>query len=761
MIAKSTQIIKSAVVVTLSAALLLFQNCGSNSSGGFSSSTKSSSNSSLDESGPQINLFSKPNPITNQTVANFQLFVSDDRAGVDYTEYSHNEGQWIKINNVLQLKNLVAGQHKVRFRSVDKNGNESDILLYQWIIDLTPPVITLGSKPNTLSHLASFSGNIMEVVFAIAGETKVATQCSANGIMVTCSGNKISLNASIGYHHISIRTQDEAGNVAVATHSWQVTAEPGGLLAPEFITKPEIYDNRSTIVVHIRAPNISDMPSGSNLKCKIDGVVKTPCEPNKDLVFTGLTEKKDSSGALVPRRFRVELNYVGAGTSSSQFDWFVDSTAPSVVVKTKPAAVISTNIIPFKFEVSENSGVSNVTMVCLLDGDPVECLMNQDFNMTVNRSGSHELLVNAVDLAGNMMDRPISIRWENPSCNQADLSLRWPVKGVEGTDWTVVHYVDQDQGYLSVRDFGGQMGSDAKSFDGAARTFVYPGDHKKVFVMSGIHKIGNLQAGDVFAMETGVVKEIVRGHADTSIAGLPANCSTLPAAQKPQENYIRILHDNGYESDYRNLSQNSIPASLVVNSRVVRGQKIGSVGSSGCSTYPRLRFMLKNCQGVVLDPAKVGITTDSGVFKYYTQAVSAKAMVMSLAAHQLPAGRTAPITDAELMSRTLEVNTTRKAKKNRSVTLSYVLSNITKSKTKLQYAIIAPGQTNVDSYTLQDTFFASSSIGVFVNNKTFSFNASGRWGIKIYHIYDEARCNGRQARDNYCTIASIPIDVID
>lgn len=761
MINKSTKVIQSIVVVTLSTALLLFQNCGANNSGGFSSSTKSSSNDSLDISGPQINLFSKPNPITNQTVANFQLFVSDDKVGVDYTEYSHNESPWIKINNALQLKNLTAGRQSVRFRSVDKKGNESDILLYQWTIDLTPPVITIGSKPNTLSHLASFSENTMEVVFAISGDSKVATQCSANGVAINCPANKISLNASIGYHHISIRTQDEAGNVAAATHSWQVTAEPGGILAPEFITKPEIYDNRSTIVVHIRAPNISDMPAGSTLKCKIDGVVKTPCEPNKDLTFSGLEEKKNSSGVLTSRRFKVELNYAGAGTSTNEFDWFVDKTAPSVVVNKKPAANISTNVIPFHFAVSENSGVSNVNMVCLLDGAPVECLMNQDFNLTVNRSGSHVLLVNAVDLAGNMRDEPISIRWENPSCNQADLSLRWPLKGVEGADWSVMHYVDQDLGYLSVRDFGGQMGSDAKSFDGAARTFLYAGDHKKLFTISGTQKVGNLQSGDVFAMESGIVKEIVRGHVDTSVAGMPANCSDLPTAQRPQENYIRILHDNGYESDYRNLSQNSIPMSLTVNSRVTRGQKIGSIGSSGCATYPRLRFMLKNCQGVILDPAKVGIATDSGAFKYYTQTVSAKAIVMSLAAHQTPAGRTAPITDAEIMSRTLEVNATRKAKKNRTVTLSYVLSNITKSKTKLQYAIIAPGQTNVDNYTLQDTFFASSSIGVFVNNKTFSFNAPGRWGVKIYHIYDEARCNGRQARDNYCTIASIPIDVID
>jgi hypothetical protein len=63
---------------------------------------------------------------------------------------------------------------------------------------------------------------------------------------------------------------------------------------------------------------------------------------------------------------------------------------------------------------------------------------------------------------------------------------------------------------------------------------------------------------------------------------------------------VTVRHGNGFLSYYGHLKKNSVVVN--VGDWVVPGQKLGVVGSSGCSTYPHLHFEVHDCDDKVVDP---------------------------------------------------------------------------------------------------------------------------------------------------------------
>lgn len=185
-----------------------------------------------------------------------------------------------------------------------------------------------------------------------------------------------------------------------------------------------------------------------------------------------------------------------------------------------------------------------------------------------------------------------------PSCKAADLKLAWPFGGKAFQDWQIGAYGDLDS-TSGTKDYTGATGASALTYDG----------HRGVDIL-----VPNFRWMDndfpVLASAGGVVKQIIQDQPDRNLS-----CAT------DNWNVVVIQHDNGFKTLYGHLKRNSV--TVTVGQRVSAGQKLGVVGSSGCSTYPHVHLEIADCSGNRVEPFKQNMWTSAPVYGY-----SAPATVM-------------------------------------------------------------------------------------------------------------------------------------
>ena len=168
------------------------------------------------------------------------------------------------------------------------------------------------------------------------------------------------------------------------------------------------------------------------------------------------------------------------------------------------------------------------------------------------------------------------------SCLASELKFAWPFGGTPYSTWTNYFYIDDDA-TTGILDYTGALGANAITYNG----------HKGIDI-----DVPNFRAMDanfpVLAAAAGTVVGLYQGSFDRN-----TSCSSDPW------NYVSIRHANGYLSTYGHLKKNSVV--VVVGQQVVAGQKIGVVGSSGCSTGPHTHFEVRDCNNFVVDSLKANM----------------------------------------------------------------------------------------------------------------------------------------------------------
>lgn len=167
--------------------------------------------------------------------------------------------------------------------------------------------------------------------------------------------------------------------------------------------------------------------------------------------------------------------------------------------------------------------------------------------------------------------------------------LDWPLKGVDGmADYDfhgISNFVDQQAGYPdSLLDYAcGERTYDLGDGYNHQGTdfFTWPfGWHKMVY-----------DQVEVVAAAPGMIIGRSDGNFDRS-------CSF--SSSSPW-NAVYVRHDDGSVAWYGHLKKNSLTAKGI-GARVVAGEYLGVVGSSGISTGPHLHFELYDAQGRLVDP---------------------------------------------------------------------------------------------------------------------------------------------------------------
>ena len=175
----------------------------------------------IDRNKPSLTLLEKPEAVTRSNQARFVFQARSQGSGIKEIQCKIDNGAYGVCSSPKLLNNLSEGNHTLMARSVDRAGNFSDVVSYQWTVDQTNPTMRITSKPENLtgSRNASFSFTAED-----SGSGIERIECRLDGrAFETCQSPKIFSNLLEGDHTFSVRARDRADNPSsVETHNWSV-----------------------------------------------------------------------------------------------------------------------------------------------------------------------------------------------------------------------------------------------------------------------------------------------------------------------------------------------------------------------------------------------------------------------------------------------------------------------------------------------------------------------------------------------------------
>ncbi len=336
----------------------------------------------VDKSKPTLNLVDKPDKKTQSSDAHFVFQASDAGSGIKEIRCKVDNGQYEVCQDTMDRTNLSEGNHRLLAKSVDRAGNESDELNYEWIVDQTKPTVSIASGPDNPTNKTEAS-----LVFNSEDSSSgvKSTECRLNGgSFEACENPKEYADLVEGDYIFSVRASDEAGNVSgVQTYKWSIDTTGPTIELTQ--SPPNIAKDRST---RFEFSGVNNEPV-SSYECELNG---------KPQSCTGGSASFTAPEGL--HSFMVTgLDALGNKSDPLTYVWVVDATIPTLTLVDKPASVHNSNQATFVFEAGDKqSGVKEIH--CKLDeGDYKVCpgtLTKNDL-----QEGSYNLMAKSIDNAGN------------------------------------------------------------------------------------------------------------------------------------------------------------------------------------------------------------------------------------------------------------------------------------------------------------------------------------------------------------------------
>jgi hypothetical protein len=182
-----------------------------------------------------------------------------------------------------------------------------------------------------------------------------------------------------------------------------------------------------------------------------------------------------------------------------------------------------------------------------------------------------------------------TIALARPAAQTTVADLQWPMRPIAGLSAFDYHgtlnFVDHDLRYPGlVQDYTcGSRTYDLASGYNHAGTDYYLWPYPWLMMDQGVVQVVAAAPGTIIDKED--------GHFDRQCAFDGSSGA----------NIVQVLQDDGLRAIYMHLRNGSL-TSAPVGARVVAGDYLGLVGSSGQSTGPHLHFELRDANGAVVDP---------------------------------------------------------------------------------------------------------------------------------------------------------------
>jgi MYXO-CTERM domain-containing protein len=354
----------------------------------------------IDQTPPTVGVTSGPLSQTNLQIAPFTFSRSElvrsfqcslDNAPFVVCGTNEDPGKTYNDANLLS-----EGPHNLALKATDLAGNETvRVVNYTWRVDLTPPIVTIATKP------PEQSGSANSRFTFTANETPVTYRCSLDGSgFGECSQTYVPPPQDDGPHVLRVQAQDSAGNSMPAPVEYHWVVDTGAPAAPVLqdpavgrpvgSTKPVFRgtsEPNSTVTVLVDGVAVAT-------KQVIDGLGRWDVASDVDLTEEGHTVRlvaQDRAG--------------NQSEPSDPVSFVVDVTGPNTVIQSGPESRIRSTSATFVFSSEEGA-----TFECSLNRGAFEpCPADGVFSGL--EEGGQSLEVRAMDAAGNPDKTPAVYSW--------------------------------------------------------------------------------------------------------------------------------------------------------------------------------------------------------------------------------------------------------------------------------------------------------------------------------------------------------------
>jgi methionine-rich copper-binding protein CopC len=355
------------------------------------------------------------------------------------------------------------GTHTVALRALDRAGNASDPTEVTFVLDSTPPTITLASPIATLTDSASLtiSGQVADKLSGVGSMTGQVDGGAVVPVNFDSTGAfqfPVTLpigGTADGPHAVHFQAFDKAGNAsAITTVSFSLDSTAPTLT---ITTRNGLAADANVTIVGTVADGLSGV---ATLQAQVDSGPLVPVDFNAAGGYQLTTDLPLNGSADGPHVVRlVATDVAGNSTAPAQVSFTLD-TQPPVVVLSGPAPGETTNQnITVVGQVTDSlSGVASLQ--ASIDSGPFYPVSFDSSGQFQYRTtlaldgtadGTHTVHVQAVDKAGNrsgLVDESFTLDTQPPV-----VSIASPVSDLETSGNVVVqgHVADALSGVTSLQ----------------------------------------------------------------------------------------------------------------------------------------------------------------------------------------------------------------------------------------------------------------------------------------------------------------------
>ncbi|MBK7842591.1 MAG: VWA domain-containing protein [Bdellovibrionales bacterium] len=349
-----------------------------------------------DNVGPSVSFARAPESISSSRQAQFSILAKDSLSGISEIECAGIDS--LDFQPCTSLVSKAIPQENSYVFSVgakDRAGNISETAKHSWLVDWTPPVVTLNETPPVVtgSDKAKFT---LSATDNLAGVKDIVCFQPVTNQEVSCLNGAFEISSlTDGNYTTRMKAIDRAGNSSGwKEYKWRVD-----LTAPSItlVSTPNPYDSRLSAKFEFEGKDGNDPVTA--FQCRIDSGSFQACSSGFNFPV--------SAGS---RKFEVvAVDGVGNTSVPAAYSWLVDNQVPTVTWVSTPGQYSNDQNPKLVLNASDTGGSGIDKVFCTLNGTPIDCSNNTiaPSNLSENR---YQVSVIAKDKAGNSSS-PLAHLW--------------------------------------------------------------------------------------------------------------------------------------------------------------------------------------------------------------------------------------------------------------------------------------------------------------------------------------------------------------